>query len=131
MFLPSLEPSRGCCSAACRTSSSIFLHSTPNGGLEHVVEVPPVQVVGREGVAKDDVADFLPFDKRVRLADGVRLGVRELATFGDDLAGGIQGANRTEYHCARSSVRSAGGQTLGACDGCSAVTGDGRLPPSS
>ena len=34
--------------------------------------------VGGERIAKDDVADVLPFDEHVRLADGIRLGVQLL-----------------------------------------------------
>lgn len=46
---------------------------------EHVVEVLPMQAVGGEGVAEDDVGDVLPLDQHVGLADGVGLGVQLLS----------------------------------------------------
>jgi hypothetical protein len=41
-----------------------------------------VAVVG-EGVAEDDIADILPLDEHVRLADGIGLGVQLLPEHGE------------------------------------------------
>ena len=45
---------------------------------EHVVELAGVEVVVGERVAQLDVADILPFDEHVGLADGVAFGVQLL-----------------------------------------------------
>jgi hypothetical protein len=49
----------------------------------------PVQAVGGEGVAEDDVGDVLPLDEHVGLADGVGLGV-QLLPIHDEPGVGIQ-----------------------------------------
>src|SRR5690606_6359824 len=58
---------------------------------EHEVETVAGQLVVGQGVAQLDVADVLPLDQHVRLADGVGLGVQLLAMqrHGDLLADGL------------------------------------------